>query len=116
MISEKIKEYRKLRGLSQVEIAKRLHVSQNTVSSWETGRTEPNMGVIERLSQIFECRKSDLIGEGGYKENLTVSELRLITSFRLLSAEQRDIIQTPESPAAHVIGPTMPSAARPFFL
>lgn len=94
MISEKIKEYRKLRGLSQIEIAKRLHVSQNTISSWETGRTEPNMGVIERLAQIFECKKSDLIGEGGYKENLTVSELRLITSFRLLSAEQQDIILT----------------------
>lgn len=92
MVGDKIREYRKMRGISQVELARRLRVSQNTVSSWETNRTEPNMGTIERLSQIFECRKSDIIGEGGYTENLTLAELRLISAFRLLSEEQREML------------------------
>lgn len=61
MINENIKKMRLKKGLSQIELAKLLHVSQNTVSSWETGRTEPNLGIIENLSRIFHCQKSDLL-------------------------------------------------------
>ena len=50
MVGDKIKEYRMLRGMTQGELANRLHVRQNTISSWEVGRTEPNMGMIERLA------------------------------------------------------------------
>ena len=61
MINENIKKMRLKKGLSQIELAKLLHVSQNTVSSWETGRTEPSIGTIEDLSRIFHCQKSDLL-------------------------------------------------------
>ena len=37
MLSENIKTLRKARGLSQQELAERLHMVRQTVSKWETG-------------------------------------------------------------------------------
>lgn len=61
MIHENIKKMRQSRNISQKELAERLHVAQNTISSWETGRTEPNIGAIEDLCRVFQCQKSDLL-------------------------------------------------------
>jgi transcriptional regulator with XRE-family HTH domain len=52
---------RQFRNISQKELAERLNVAQNTISSWETGRTEPNLGAIDDLCRVFQCQKSDLL-------------------------------------------------------
>lgn len=93
MINRKIKEYRKHCGLSQMELAQKMHVKQNTISGWETGRTEPNMGAVVELCKIFGCRPSDLIGNaGGQEKPLSVSEERLVALFRLLESEDQEMI------------------------
>lgn len=38
----RIKELRIKRGLTQSELAQMLNIAQNTLSYWETGKTEPN--------------------------------------------------------------------------
>ena len=60
-IAENIRRIRKTRGLKQSELAGKLNVSHATVSSWETGRTEPNMGMVEKMCGVFGCSKSELI-------------------------------------------------------
>ena len=37
MINDNIRKYRKEKGISQEEMAVRLHVVRQTVSKWETG-------------------------------------------------------------------------------
>ena len=37
MIGENIKRFRKAKGISQQEMAEKLHVVRQTVSKWETG-------------------------------------------------------------------------------
>ncbi len=59
-----LKDIRTARGLTQKDLAIKLNVSDRTVSSWESGRTEPNMGMVEEISKVLNCRKSDLIGVG----------------------------------------------------
>ena len=59
-----LRDIRTARGLTQKDLAIKLNVSDRTISSWEAGRTEPNMGMIEELSKVLNCRKSDLIGIG----------------------------------------------------
>lgn len=62
MIGTNIKRLRELRGLSQSELASKLGISDKTVSSWEINRTEPKIGMIEKLCCVLECRKTDIIG------------------------------------------------------
>ena len=40
-LSERLKRYRLIHGLTQRELAKRLEVSPDTIVSWERGRNEP---------------------------------------------------------------------------
>ena len=57
----KIKEFRKKSGLSQVQVAKKLFVNQNTVSQWETGRSSPPIDVLIKLSDLFGCTIDELV-------------------------------------------------------
>ena len=61
-IGDNIKRIRELRGLKQSELAEILNISDKTVSSWEINRTEPKMGMIERICQALNCKKTDIIG------------------------------------------------------
>lgn len=63
MLGDNIKNLRMTKNLTQLELAERLHVKQSTISSWERGRTEPNMGMVEALASVLGCYKSDIIGE-----------------------------------------------------
>lgn len=60
-IADNIRRLRISKKLEQKELAKMLDVSNKTVSSWECGRTEPKIGMIEKMAEIFGCSKTDLI-------------------------------------------------------
>ena len=46
---ELIAQRRKARGMSQGELASRLHVTDKAVSKWETGRGMPGIDTLEPL-------------------------------------------------------------------
>lgn len=60
---------KKLRGLldenkiNQSELAEMLQVSESTVGKWLLKKALPRMGIIEKLSSIFNCPKSYLLEE-----------------------------------------------------
>lgn len=64
MFNKRIKELRLQLGLNKVEMAKKLGVSEGTVRSWENNVNEPRMGMIEKISNIFDVSKNWLIGFG----------------------------------------------------
>ena len=41
-------------GMTQEEVAKRMHVSKNTVVNWEKGKTEPTISQCRDLSEIYD--------------------------------------------------------------
>lgn len=55
MLNENIKKLRLARNMSQVELAKRLGVSKQSVSNWENDNIQPS---IEMLIKIAECLNS----------------------------------------------------------
>lgn len=61
VIGDNIRKYRQAAKMEQSDLAERLHISNKTVSSWECGRTEPRMGMIEAMCQVFGCQKTELI-------------------------------------------------------
>lgn len=64
-IAKNLKILRKRYGLTQQELADIAGVSNSAVSAWEKGIKEPRMGPIERMSQHFNIKKSNLIEVGG---------------------------------------------------
>lgn len=50
MLEQKIRTRRKARGLSQQELADRLHVVRQTVSKWENGLSVPDAGMLVRIA------------------------------------------------------------------
>ena len=62
-IGDNIKKWRELRNLKQTELAEMVGVSDKTVSSWEINRTEPKMGMVEKICNALSCKKTDIIGE-----------------------------------------------------
>lgn len=49
-IGARIRQYRKDRGLSQMDLARRLDTRQAEVSSWENGHRKPNGKHLERIA------------------------------------------------------------------
>lgn len=60
---DNLKKLRKLRKLSQEELAFKVGVSRQSVSKWETGEAYPEMNNILALCKIFHCNINDLIHE-----------------------------------------------------
>lgn len=60
-LGKNIKKMRSNSGLTQKDMARLLGVSDKTISSWEIDRTEPNMGMVEKMCEIMHCTKSELI-------------------------------------------------------
>ena len=49
-------------GLSQEELAEKLHVTRQAVSRWETGETVPNVDTLKLLSREFDVSINTLLG------------------------------------------------------
>lgn len=63
MLSENIKQRRKAKGMSQEELAERLHVVRQTVSKWEKGLSVPDSEMLVRLAEVLETTVSALLDE-----------------------------------------------------
>jgi transcriptional regulator with XRE-family HTH domain len=59
--SEKLKELRKAKSLTQVELAEALYVSRTAVSKWESGRGYPSIDSLKELSRFFSISIDELI-------------------------------------------------------
>ena len=63
MLNENIKAIRKSKGLSQEELAVRLHVVRQTISKWEQGLSVPDSDMLISISEVLETPVSTLLGE-----------------------------------------------------
>jgi DNA-binding XRE family transcriptional regulator len=67
-ISTNIKLLREHFNITQDELAKIAGVSNKAVSTWESGRYEPRMGVIQKIADHFNIKKSNIIEDNGMNE------------------------------------------------
>ena len=78
-IGEKIKELRLQNKLTQTELGDKLFVSDKTISSWESGRTEPDFNMLSDLCKALNVNFFSLVG-GEYNLNNIEIELKIAVS------------------------------------
>lgn len=70
-----IANLRKEKNITQTELAKRIGVSNKTISKWETGRGIPDYGVFESLCKEFNINVNELLnGEKNKTDSKVLSE------------------------------------------
>ena len=62
MLSENLQRLRMQSGLSQKELAEKLHVVRQTVSKWEKGLSVPDADMLLKLAAIFNTTPKALLG------------------------------------------------------
>ena len=75
-IGSRIAELRKRKKWTQEELAQKIYVTDKTISSWESNRTEPSLDTIARLSEILDCRIVYLM-YGDVKKNDIETEIKI---------------------------------------
>lgn len=96
-IGMNIEALRKRNNLKQSELGKLLNVSNKTVSSWERGRTEPNIGMVEKMCSVFHCTKTEIIDGASEEmphgmESLSFEEKAIVSAYRLLDDNQKVLV------------------------
>ncbi|WP_270245339.1 helix-turn-helix domain-containing protein [Lactococcus lactis] len=62
VFAEQLKTLRRIKGLTQKELAEKVGVKQNSYSDWENGKSEPNIEMLVRLAECFDVSIDFLIG------------------------------------------------------
>ena len=59
---ERLKELRTAKGLSQMQLAQAVGLSQSAIAKWELGKTEPTASAIILLAAFFNETTDYLLG------------------------------------------------------
>ena len=88
--SQRLKELRVEKQMTQRELAHALCLSPNIICEWEKSRCQPGIETLKNISQIFECSIDYLVGNADDFGNVTVYQ-QTDNVASLTSDEQRII-------------------------
>lgn len=89
-----VAQLRKERGLTQKELAQRLHVTDKAVSKWETGRGFPDLKLLEPLAQTLEVSLVELLqGERTSSPTLSVEEAGQVAARAMDQYQQTTVLR-----------------------
>lgn len=77
-IGQKIRKYRKARGLSQEELAERVGISVTHMSHIETGNTKLSLQVLVDIARSLEVQTDDLVFENTAVRTTSLDELERV--------------------------------------
>ena len=64
----RIKLVRMHRGLRQVDVARRIEVSESYLSKIETGRVTPSDVLLDKIAEALDVDASDLVGQIEFRQ------------------------------------------------
>lgn len=70
-----IRKYRKVKNMTQEEMAGRLGVTAPAVNKWENGNSLPDIMLLAPIARLLDISLDELLS---FRENLTADEIREI--------------------------------------
>lgn len=61
LFAEQLSKLRKERGLSQDDLAEKLYVTRQAISTWEKGDVQPSLNTIENLADVLDVPVEKLL-------------------------------------------------------
>lgn len=83
-VALKIREYRKTQGLTQKELGEKIGVKHNTISGWESCKTEPEQDHLFKIAQVLGVSINDLFPKTT-SDTFSQNEKSLLGDFRVLN-------------------------------
>ena len=65
IISENIKAFMRRKGLTQIQVADYIGISEAAVSAWCNGKKTPRMNKIDKLCELFGCTRTEIMSKDG---------------------------------------------------
>ncbi|WP_183140002.1 helix-turn-helix domain-containing protein [Streptococcus salivarius] len=92
--SERLKDLRKQAGLTQVDVAERLGVSQPAYASWERGIKKPTQENLVKIAQVLNVSVDYLVGNSEERtDELDNIELLFRMNSKGLTDEEKEIFK-----------------------
>lgn len=74
MIDKRLKNLRSEKKLLQKDVAKHLNISTSAYGYYEQGKRNPDVEMIEKLADFYECSTDYLIGRSNNKNDISISK------------------------------------------
>ena len=94
VLNENIRMLRQARNLSQVDLAKALNVTKQSISNWENDNIQPSIDMLMRLADFFSVSTDYLLGldQKKYVEVTGLSETEIAHISAIISDIKRKTI------------------------
>ena len=62
IVRENLRIFRKLKNMTQEDVAKKINVTTAAYSNYEQGRRQPSIEVLRSICEVLECSADEIIG------------------------------------------------------
>lgn len=91
IIANNITHFRKMKGITQKELAKVIGIQPSTLSDYINLRSAPSFGIIQKLADYFNVKKSDI--DTTFKEDVILSKTEIQDIYdRLQRPRQNNVL------------------------
>ena len=95
MAGIRLKEFRKLKNISQAQLAEEINLSNGAIGNYAQGTREPDISTLIILADFFQVSIDELVGHIPMNSKSLISddELSLIADYRMLGQADKERLQ-----------------------
>lgn len=93
MIGDNIRSIRMMRGITQEEMARKLHVVRQTVSKWEKGLSVPDADILLQMAELLQVPVTRLLGIGPQEDVGELTQQAALLKEKLASLSAKEVLR-----------------------
>ena len=101
----RIRELRKIAGLTQTELGKLVGLHQTQIGNLENGGRNLTLEWARRIAKALDVRVADLLDDQDNPDRLSLEEQELLAHYRSADQAQRAMVQRVAEPLSPFKGP-----------